>query len=864
MLRLRQLKIFNKLNNKLYVYLLDKKLTQRINNPILLDTTKASFSSILNHTKYNKNVYNCNESNKKTSTKHYFLIDKKQTSIINRNYNHIETTNLASSGNKKSFSQTFQSRKDAKKNIVFNNETIANSPISSITNNTNKENISCDRDSPSNDPDFNSKNYIISSNTIHSGEKKTESNYFSNLYMNSAQLLANKEAYFMMMEQQKFFSLEELDLLRKSQNPMNAIFCIKFFIYEKFNMMSLIYEFSNLYNVIDDEVVLMLLKKIFKNIHCLGFEQYDRVCLIILKKNIRDIEILQGFKKLVILNHNQISYANIGSLIVFCSRMGLLTNDTHLAHFYSELVTSALIRLNYNDFIYSFEALAKLNNVSPYIWQIIENFIVRKFNKLYRINSLRRLVSTLSDKNLYNSNFWHLTDKYILYNAEKIPQMNIILELITNVKKNLGYCSLNDQMQNMYFIRTMNRKVLRDFKLIAQYVEEKFNAPELNDAGKGIGIAGSEGILNKSPQSFNKGPMSNSNGSSNDTSNNREKVKNYFKSSLENEVHILEFEFLEFLFDKNKNYLQYYNTSGISNKVFSLLIQRFESFSFEEKYKIYFEMGKYDKRFVEYSENLKIFTNKNNLLKMKFNEFYFSLIVNYLKKYEDEPCENVKELFSVLKSELNEFLSSDLDTKYYELFIALIPYNPSLLKLLDADLKKKKLNKIINSFMEYKNSLFLKKKNLQLDLGSNTININPSAKKESGSDSIQSDVALTDKAAKGFNTVNKSVACTATDATEGIYDKENMKILRKINKENEAFDYDKLIILKILNDLNPKKLNLSDDLLYIITNAENIYVDISQSKLIQIISLCLNLSIQDIEQFYKMKFHDSVYDKYIQ
>ena len=189
------------------------------------------------------------------------------------------------------------------------------------------------------------------------------------------------------------------------------------------------------------------------------------------------------------------------------------------------------------------------------------------------------------------------------------------------------------------------------------------------------------------------------------------------------------------------------------------------------------------------------------------------MIIRYLKKYQNEENENINNLLEILIENFNDILKSDLEIKYYQLLIMIIPYYKDILKDITSSVKKEKLNKIINTFMVYKNNIFLE---------------NYSEKKY----------------------------LTAV--------KDNKEFLRKFNFDEEReFDFDKLIIIKILNELNPKKLGLDSLHVEMFENSHMINVDISKSYLLQIISLFYNFSFEDLQGIYNMEFNESKYYDYI-
>ena len=223
-------------------------------------------------------------------------------------------------------------------------------------------------------------------------------------------------------------------------------------------------------------------------------------------------------------------------------------------------------------------------------------------------------------------------------------------------------------------------------------------------------------------------------------------------------------------------------------------------------------MAKYDNRFNDNAKFL-IISSKSSNINLDLNEFNYMLMIEYMKNYENEENSNIQLLLDSVKNNFNQILNEDIDKKYYELLIILIPYFPNILKYLDTSIKKKKLNGIINSFIEYKYEI------------------------------------LTEKITKN-DVENKNQASDITDLVEFVI-------------QEYDINYDKLILIRILDNLNSKKLNLNENQSQFVNNSDSIIVDISKSSLIQIIQLCYNFSLNDLEKIYKMKFYNSEYEKFI-
>ena len=620
-------------------------------------------------------------------------------------------------------------------------------------------------------------------NFLNFPEKRNFStNIYSNIYENAYTILKNKSHYLSTMEKSSFFCKNDIEKLRNTKNNLNLLFGLKFFDTHNFHNNTIIKDFYYLYKMLDDEFILIFFKKILKSKHLKFIEDIDKVFEIIIIKGFRDFEILNSIKELIIINSDKLSYINIGNILLFCDRMSILTNDTNLKSFYSDFITTGLIKLNYNDLLYSFDALGKIKNVDNYIWQIIQFFIVKKFNKLYKINSLKRLSQILSAKNIYDTIFCSLTDKYLFYNFDKITGSIIMIEILANIKKMLGKTSVSQTHMIRLLNQSLSRRKLKELKIVIL---------ALRDGGF---------ILYKDKKV-----------SEHDNSVYLQKAKNYFKNSMDEEVDKLEYENISFLIDEELH--SEFNTSLLTEKTFLLMINKIESFSVDEKFRIYFEFGKYDKRFIKHAEKININCNSSGNINLQINEFNFLLIIRYLKKYQNEENENINNLLEILIENFNDILKSDLEIKYYQLLIMIIPYYKDILKDITSSVKKEKLNKIINTFMVYKNNIFLE---------------NYSEKKY----------------------------LTAV--------KDNKEFLRKFNFDEEReFDFDKLIIIKILNELNPKKLGLDSLHVEMFENSHMINVDISKSYLLQIISLFYNFSFEDLQGIYNMEFNESKYYDYI-
>jgi len=657
----------------------------------------------------------------------------------------------------------------------------------------------------------NSSNKINNINNYNYEQPKN--NYTSTIYENASHCFQYKEKYFARMEKQKFLKKEEINELRNSNNFSNLLFVFKYYTERRTDLLRYIREFHNFYNILDDKILVLLLKKIFEDIQNLKFEELDKVCLIVQKKGIRDFEVLSHFKKFIIILPHNFTYANIGNLLLQVDIMGILTNDSYLRKFYSDFLISGLVRLNYNDIIFSFDGLSKIKNVDAYVWAVGQYFILKKFNKLYRINSLRRLVSALNDAQVKDTAFWKIVDQYLYYNSEKIPQINIILEVICFLNSNLGHNSLGERIFVKFFNILTIRKNIRDFKLIVisfQFLKD--NTEKIQDAA--INNTNNNNLKNMNAKS--KVARSPNIIVSNKTQF-FDKIKTTFKICLETQLDQMDIDTISFLFDKEKNLLKDFNSSNINDKYFALFIAKIDSYSKDWQFEFYFEMGKYDSRFKKYAETLKI-DNNSKVINSQVNEFNFLLMIKYIKRYEHTQEPNAKFFLENLIKNFNDILNEDLDIKYFELLISLIPYFPNILKYLSVDLKKKKLNKIIDGFIEYKNHVFIGRRVL---------------KKE-----------------KKREKENKKIS-------------ENKFDFNNFIGEDTEIDYNKLVVLKILNSLNDKKLNLQPDLLIIMRNSELIKIDIAKCYLINVVCLIYNLSLEDLEKIYNMKFYDSVYDKYV-
>ncbi len=615
-------------------------------------------------------------------------------------------------------------------------------------------------------------------------------NYIYSIYENCDHFLKYKEKYISRMEKENFFNREDIINLRNTENKANLIFSIKYFTTRKSNLLRNIREFFHYYNLLDDRFIFLLLKKIMGDIKQTDFEDIDKLSLIILKKGITDFEILNQFKKILIFDSSRYSYGNLGNILIIADQIGIITNDDYIKKYYSEFIISGLIKLNYNDILFSFDGLSKIKNIDPYVWQIIESFTVKKFNKLYKINSLRRLVSILSSKDVKDTIFWNLTDKYILYNIEKFHQFHVILEIACHLFKNLGFCSLAKNTIEKFFAYTLARKNFKEFKILLialEYIDFNTNIDN--------------------PYNINDKTSKNS-----FRANNIEKVKSNFKVCLETNVEELEFEHIDVLFEKDNELIKYFNTAAINEKKFENFLKRVSTFSLIQKYKIFFSMAKYDNRFNDNAKFL-IISSKSSNINLDLNEFNYMLMIEYMKNYENEENSNIQLLLDSVKNNFNQILNEDIDKKYYELLIILIPYFPNILKYLDTSIKKKKLNGIINSFIEYKYEI------------------------------------LTEKITKN-DVENKNQASDITDLVEFVI-------------QEYDINYDKLILIRILDNLNSKKLNLNENQSQFVNNSDSIIVDISKSSLIQIIQLCYNFSLNDLEKIYKMKFYNSEYEKFI-
>lgn len=676
----------------------------------------------------------------------------------------------------------------------------------------------------------NNNNNILNNNdnnSISNNKNQIQNNFSSTIYENASHYIKYKERYLTRMENQKFLTNLETSDLRNSTNFANMLFIFKYYTERRTDLLRFIREFYNLYNIIDDKFLVLLLKKIFADMQNLEFEELDKVCLIVLKKGIRDFEVLSYFKKFIILLPHNFTYANIGNLMLQVDQMNLLTNDSHLRKFYSEFVLSGLIKLNYNDLIFAFDGLSKIKSVDAYVWNIGQYLILKKFNKLYRINSLRRLVSSLCSVGLNETSFWKIVDQYVYYNFEKIPQVAVILELVCFVNKNLGYNSLGERVFMKFFNLVVSRKTFKDFKILVNafgYIKDNSDIEVksinniTNNNNKNLDVEKNENFDFSSKNENdgkNKELLANS---SNKTAYvilpnknpSLDKIKAHLKVCLETQLDQIDIETISVLFEQDKNYLKDFNSTLLNDKYFALFIEKIDSFSKDWQFKFYFEMGKYDSRFKQYANKLKI-GNDSVKINSLVNEFNFLMMIKNIKDYENTQEPNAKFFLANLIQNFNDVLNKDLEAKYFELLIALIPYCPSILKYLNPELKKKKLNQVINGFMEYKNQVFI------------------------------GNQAFTKKTKEENENKNKI----------------------KIIGENSEIDFDKFIVLKILNNLNPKKLNLQGDLLEIIQNAELVKIDIAKSYLIQVISLIYNMSLEDLEKIYNLKFCDSVYDKYV-
>jgi len=622
------------------------------------------------------------------------------------------------------------------------------------------------------------------------------------------------------------------------KNFANMLFVFKYYTQRRTDLLGFVREFYIFFATIDDKFIILLLKKIFVDVENLEFEELDKVCVIVLKKGIRDFEVLRAFKKFIIILPQNFTYANIGNLMLQVDQMGILTNDSHLRKFYSEFVISGLMRLNYNDLIFTFDGLSKVNKVDAYVWNIGQYLILKKFNKLYRINSLRRLVSSFGNVGLKDTAFWKIVDQYIYYNFEKIPQIAIILEIICYVNKNLGCNSLGERTFIKFFNLVVSRKTFKDFKILVnayEYIKDLSEKTVEFEKSENLNFNNennNNSIDHRDKESKNKNICLSTESTKSPyiyVSNKSlffDKLKAHLKNCLETQLDQMDIEIISVLFEKDKNYskLKDFNSKQLSDKHFSLFLERIDTFPKDWQYKFYFEMGKYDSRFTQYASKLRIDTNNRNnnsyKINSQLNEFNFLMMVKSIKEYEKTEEPNAKFFLAFLINNFNEILNEDLDTKYFELLITLIPFFPNILKILSADLKKKKLNNIINAFIEYKSQVFTKGR----DFGNR------------------------EKNEKNEKENKRKLIGESLESVEN----------------NSEICYDKLILLVILNSLNPKKLNLQGELQEIIQNSEQqIKIDISKSYLIQVVGLIYNLSLDDLEAIYKMKFYDSVYDKYV-
>jgi len=629
-------------------------------------------------------------------------------------------------------------------------------------------------------------------------EINKDMNFVGSIYENSYHFLKYKEKYLLRMEKENFFKREDIEQLRNTDNFANLLFSIRYFTTRKMNLIRNLRDLINFHNLLDDKFLLLILKKIFEDIYIMDFEEIDRLFLIVSKKDFRDLDILNQFKRIILLKSNKIPYSNLGNILILADKMNILTNDPYVSKIYSESLISGLIKLNYNDILYGFEGLARLKNVDPYIWEIIQSFLVKKFNKVYKITSLRRLVNLLSAKNVKDTIFWNLTDKYLLYNFEKIKQIHYLLEIISHVHKNLGYTSIDIYTHTRYFNMIVTKRSLKDFKILIFAYDIIEGQTKIDKYADQIEI-----------DKYKISQIANL--------KKKEKLKFHFKFSLETQMQELEYGDIDILFEKEKNYLSDYNTTVLNDKYFSAFIEQMEKFSNEEKFKVFFEMVKYDSRFIKFA--YKINLNENSKQQnLQLNEYNLLLLIQYMKAYENEQNPSVKILFEIIKNNFNEILNTDLETKYYELLILMIPYFPNLLKYLSVELKKKKLNKIINSFVTYKNEVFKKNNNFRVQ---NYENIE---RKNIDDDDIQMNTEL------------------------------------KFFEDNIIIDYDKLIIIKVLNSLNAKKLNLQKEILEIFNNPKLAKIDLSKSYLLQIILHKFNYSLEDLQNLYNMEFYDSLYD----
>ena len=190
-----------------------------------------------------------------------------------------------------------------------------------------------------------------------------------------------------------------------------------------------------------------------------------------------------------------------------------------------------------------------------------------------------------------------------------------------------------------------------------------------------------------------------------------------------------------------------------------------------------------------------------NLQYEEITEYYFLNLIKYINLYQNESNENVKNLLIGMKHILNEVLCYDLNIRFYELLIVIIPMYQNTLTFLSTITMKNKLNKHVNSFINYKSDLFI-------------------------------DENLNEK-----KSANK-----------------NAEILRKFGFENKEFDYNKLILIKILNEFNSEKLNLDKEILDLLENSFEIEISLEKCSLISDLMYVLDIKLKDLENIYKFKF----------
>ena len=143
-------------------------------------------------------------------------------------------------------------------------------------------------------------------------------------------------------------------------------------------------------------------------------------------------------------------------------------NDEFTTGYIGKSITSNYTKYNYHQFYTILQTYSLFKNTEKCFWKLMEFEFISKFKRLYKQQTLAKLLESFSNTGIGDFYFWKIVDNYVISNAHHFKSQKNVIIILVSILKNFSSPLLESKLIGM--IKRFDLKDLIDLHLYLESI----------------------------------------------------------------------------------------------------------------------------------------------------------------------------------------------------------------------------------------------------------------------------------------------------------------------------------------------------------------------------------------------------------